>query len=65
MRTKAAIKKFGTAANLARALGITRQAITDWGDEVPEGRAYQLEILTNGELKAPRPSVMGQRAQAS
>jgi transcriptional repressor of cell division inhibition gene dicB len=55
MRKKAVIKKFGSAAALARALGITRQSVHDWPDEIPEGRQYQLEILTNGELKAQRP----------
>ena len=57
MRTKDAIKRFGSAAALARALGISRQSINDWGTTVPEGRAYQLEVLTNGALKAPRPVV--------
>jgi DNA-binding transcriptional regulator YdaS (Cro superfamily) len=61
VRTKTAIRKFGSAAALARALGIKRQSVHDWGDEVPEGRAYQLEVLTNGELKAPRPPTLEQR----
>lgn len=55
MRKDDAIKYFGNAAALARALGISRQSVHDWDDEVPEGRAYQLEVLTNGALKAPRP----------
>lgn len=61
MRTKTAIKHFGSAAELARHLGISRQSIHDWGDEVPEGRQYQLEILTNGALRAKRPPSMQQR----
>lgn len=55
MRTEEAIKHFGTAAELARQLGISRQSVHDWGDYVPEGRAYQLEVLTQGALRAPRP----------
>lgn len=55
MRTEEAISHFGTAAELARQLGISRQSVHDWGDYVPEGRAYQIEVLTNGALKAPRP----------
>lgn len=65
MRTKTAIKKFGSPAKLARALGISRQSVHDWGDEVPVGRAYQIEVLTAGELKAPRPPMAEPRAQAS
>jgi DNA-binding transcriptional regulator YdaS (Cro superfamily) len=62
MRTKQAIKHFGSAAALARKLGISRQSVHDWGDEVPEGRAYQLEVLTNGALRAPRPPSDDRRA---
>lgn len=55
MRTRQAIKHFGSAAALAKALGITRQSVHEWGSEVPEGRAYQLEVMTDGALTAPRP----------
>ena len=48
-----AIKAFGTAAELARALGITRAAVHQWGDTVPLARQYQVERLTRGKLKAP------------
>lgn len=61
MRTKQAIKHFGSAAALAKALGITRQSVHDWGDEVPEGRAYQLEVMTDGVLIAPRPKHQPER----
>jgi hypothetical protein len=53
MRKADAIKVFGTAAELARALGITRQSLTSWGDTVPLARQYQIERLTGGRLKAP------------
>lgn len=58
MRTKTAIRYFGTAAELARRLGISRQSVHDWQGKVPEGRQYQLEILTNGALRAKRPPSM-------
>jgi DNA-binding transcriptional regulator YdaS (Cro superfamily) len=64
MRTEDAIQHFGSAAALARTLGISRQSVHDWGDVVPEGRAYQIEILTDGALKAPRPDSMDDRAIA-
>ncbi len=60
MRTAEAIRHFGSAAKLARALGITRQSIHDWGKRVPQGRAFQIEVLTAGALKAPRQKT-GQR----
>lgn len=61
MLTKQAIKHFGSAAKLARNLGISRQSVHDWGDEVPEVRQYQIEVLTNGALRAKRPPGIEQR----
>jgi len=54
MKTSDAIKYFGTAAELARALGIQRQSISGWGKTVPLARQYQIERLTDGKLKGPK-----------
>jgi hypothetical protein len=44
--TKAqAIEKAGTAMALAKLLGIKRQAISQWGDELPIQRYWQLKVL--------------------
>lgn len=50
-----AIQHFKTVAELASALGISTQAVYDWGDRVPELRQLQLEKITKGELKAETP----------
>ena len=42
MKTKNLIHQFGNGTTLATALGITRGAITQWGDDVP--RKWQLEV---------------------
>ncbi|SDS43247.1 Cro/CI family transcriptional regulator [Pseudomonas prosekii] len=47
-----AIKHFKGITPLAKALGITYEAVRQWGDEIPQLRQYQLELLTNGQLKA-------------
>ncbi|MEN8616675.1 Cro/CI family transcriptional regulator [Shewanella baltica] len=52
MKTKDAISHFGNKLKLAEALNVTKSAISQWGDDVPELRAYQIERLTGGELKA-------------
>ena len=52
MKTAAAVDHFGSMRALADALDITVQAIYQWGDAVPEGRAFQIEVLTRGALKA-------------
>ncbi|MDT3321932.1 Cro/CI family transcriptional regulator [Shewanella sp. SP1S2-4] len=52
MKTKDAISHFGNKLKLAEALNVTKSAISQWGDDVPELRAYQIERLTGGELRA-------------
>lgn len=48
--TADAIKYFGSRANLARALGISRAAVSYWGEQVPALRAYQIrEIMERDE----------------
>lgn len=39
-------------SKLASALGIFPEAVSQWGEKVPELRAYQLERITDGKLKA-------------
>jgi len=51
MKTKDAISHFGNKLKLAEALSVTKSAISQWGEDVPELRAYQIERLTGGELK--------------
>lgn len=52
MTKQEAIGHFKTVANLAKALGITTQAVYGWGDRVPELRQLQLEKITRGALVA-------------
>ena len=42
----------GTHESLAKALGITREAVTMWKGEIPESRAFQIEVLSEGRFKA-------------
>ena len=42
---------FGGKPNLAKALGIDRHALYQW-KQIPPGRAYQIEVLSNGYFKA-------------
>ena len=51
MKKQDVIEYYGTMAAAARALGVKRQAVHQWPDEVPLGRAYQLQVITNGELR--------------
>lgn len=42
MKKEEALRLFGSASNLARVLGISRQAVGRWADDVPPLRAYQI-----------------------
>jgi DNA-binding transcriptional regulator YdaS (Cro superfamily) len=43
---------FGNEASLARSLGMTPQGVYLWKGVIPQGRAYQIESITGGEIKA-------------
>lgn len=47
-----AIKHFGGIVKLAETLGIRPQAVSQWGKDIPIRRAYEIERLTKGKLKA-------------
>lgn len=55
MRKAAAIQHFGSATEVARRLGIGKAFVSKWGDDVPQRYAYELERITDGELKAAWP----------
>lgn len=52
MKKSDAIKHFGSQTRLAEAINVSQAAISKWPEDVPELRAYQIEHLTGGELKA-------------
>jgi len=45
------IRHFGGQGATARALGITKGAVSQWPDIVPRGSAYQIESITRGKLR--------------
>ena len=52
MTTKEATEFFGGIKALADALGVWPQAIYSWGDNPPMAKQYELEVRTQGALKA-------------
>lgn len=65
MKKAAVLAHFGSIAAVARALGITSGAISQWPDEIPALRALQLERLTDGALKASRADLAAPPARAA
>lgn len=60
MKKSDVLEYFGGAAKTASALGVTRSAVSQWGDTVPESSAYKIEVLTGGALKADPAPTSGQ-----
>lgn len=54
---------FSGVAATAKALGISHVAVSKWGDTIPQGRAYQIEVLTGGALKADTAAPSAQQRQ--
>ena len=52
MKTKEAISYFGGIKQLAKELEIWPHVIYRWGDNPPMARQYEIEVKTNGILRA-------------
>ncbi|WP_421217958.1 Cro/CI family transcriptional regulator [Aeromonas enteropelogenes] len=52
MKKQDAIDHFGGTRALATALGCSTQAISQWGEQVPPRRAYEIQEITEGALRA-------------
>lgn len=52
MNKQDVIKHFGGVVETAKALGIKSQSVSGWPDQVPKLRAFQIEKITSGKLKA-------------
>jgi len=52
MLKKDVIEYFGGTMKTAEKLNIKHPAVSKWGKHIPELRAYQIEKLTGGQLKA-------------
>lgn len=53
-----ALDFFGSKAEIARVLGISPPSVIEWFDkgEIPDGRQYQIELATDGALRADQPA---------
>jgi len=59
MNIKQALDHFGSIPKMARALGVAPPSVYDWiaADAIPEVRQYQIELATDGALKADKPAL--------
>lgn len=42
---------FGTLEAIAKAIGVTKSAVGQWPERVPQGAAYKLQFVTGGILR--------------
>lgn len=59
MTPQEVLAHFKTQAEIARVLSCKQPSIAEWfeeGGKVPDGRQYQLEIASEGVLKADKPA---------
>lgn len=42
---------FKTGTAVARAIGVTKSAVSQWKDIIPEAMAYRVQAATRGKLK--------------
>ena len=52
MKKSEVIKYFGSAARTARAMRISRAAVTMWPDELGDYVSFKVELVTGGLLKS-------------
>lgn len=58
-----AIEYFGSKSKLASAAGVSRSAVSLWGELIPEVRAARIQAATGGAL-VYNPAVYDQNKQA-
>jgi len=52
MTTDEIIRHYKTQEAVAKALGITQSAVSQWDERPPMLRQYQIQVVTRGELRA-------------
>lgn len=62
MKTQQAIQLAGSAKTLAEMLGITGGAISQWGEEVPDARVWQLRVLKPEWFQVEKPKAKRKQA---
>ncbi|WP_430454943.1 Cro/CI family transcriptional regulator [Rheinheimera sp.] len=62
MKTSDVVAFYGSKTAVADALQVHKSAVSNWGELVPRGRAFELEKLTKGKLRVDLSLYSKQRA---
>lgn len=63
MKTQTATTLAGNAAELAKLLEISPSAVSQWGEDVPASRVYQLRVIKPSWFKKPKVQALEPEAQ--
>ncbi|MBH2810138.1 hypothetical protein I5L21_06045 [Serratia liquefaciens] len=50
MKKDDVVSHFGGVGKTAKALGLSHAAVSGWDEIIPKGRAFEIQVLTGGEL---------------
>lgn len=59
------VDHFGGIPAMAERLGILPQAIYQWDSQIPPGRAFEIQVITKGKLKADQMPVRQRHQKAA
>lgn len=65
IETEDICQHFGGRAKLARLLGITTQAVHQWGDSIPPWAAIEIERISEGRFRTPQMVIKKKRNTAA
>lgn len=65
MNYQQVIRHFGTQVKTAAALGITQSTVSAWRGTVPARYQYQIEVITDGKLRADKALRAAQKVKAA
>lgn len=54
MTLNEAIEHFGSKKGIADALDVNKSTVTNWGEKIPIGRQFEIQVITKGKLKASK-----------
>ncbi len=52
MKKTDVVSYFGNTVKVAEVLGVAQSAVSQWGEDIPPRRAFEVERITGGALKA-------------
>jgi len=50
MKKDDVVSYFGGVGKAAKALGLSHASVSGWGEIIPKGRAFEIQVLTKGKL---------------